>query len=116
MQVLDGPAIEIELNIQCGQLTLRSQNLKNLPTNIAGHCDILTVFGDAKIEAAYVGSPEGCDIYKLISLDHEIIYWNSSVATLPPHPDSFAREYDPATIKESEKWIVNVSWLPFISR
>lgn len=92
-------------------MTLRSKHLSALPTNVANHRDVLYTFGDATIQASQLEKSENRQRFKLVGLNHEIEYWESPHCACPPLGDEWEREYDPADLFESEKWITSI-WEP----
>lgn len=43
-----------------------------------------------------------------MGLAHELAYWGTSHATLPPLVDQWERDYDPAELGEDEGWIAKL--------
>lgn len=137
------------MNIQIAQMTLRSQHLAVLPSEVSKHPDVVSVFGDATIQvetahtiafselshdnflissrtksiiakvlninsyklknqASLINSSEKRQVYRLVGLNHEVTHWLEHTQ-LPPVDENYDREYDPADLFETERWIVNVS-------
>lgn len=107
-EVADTGMLGVEIDVQLGQMTLRSKHLAALPSDIANHPDVKMVFGDSTIQASLVERAENRQCYRLVGLNHELQYWSSPHTVCPALGDEWEREYDPAELFESEKWIVNV--------
>lgn len=107
-QVADSPMLGVEMDIQIGQMTLRSKHLAALPGEVAGNEDVTLIFGDATIQASLVERAQHRQIYRLVGLNHELVFWPTPHTMSPPPFDEFEREYDPSLINDSEKWIVNL--------
>jgi hypothetical protein len=109
-EVADNGMLGVEMDLQLGQMTLRSKHLAALIPDIANHTDVNMIFGDATIQASLVESAEHRQRYRLVGLNHEIEYWPSVHYVCPPLADEWEREYDPAELFDSEKWITSVSF------
>jgi hypothetical protein len=83
--------------------------LAALESNIANHPDVIMVFGDATMQASLVERAEYRHRYRLVGLNHELEYWPTAHAVCPPIGDEWDREYDPAELFDSEKWMISVS-------
>ena len=97
------------MDVQVGQMTLRSKHLSALLPDIANHPDVNMIFGDATIQASLIESAEHRFRYRLVGLNCEIDYWPTTHYVCPPLADEYEREYDPAELFDSEKWITSVS-------
>lgn len=60
------------MDLQVGQMTLRSKHLAALLPDIANHADVKLIFGDATIQASLVESAEHRQKYRLVGLNHEV--------------------------------------------
>ena len=98
----------VEIDVQLGQMTLRSKHLAALPSEIANHPDCKLIFGDATIQASLLDRAEHMQRYRLVGLNHQIEYWPTPHTVCPPVDDHWEREYDPADLFESESWIINL--------
>ena len=107
----DSGHLGVEMDIQVGQMTLRSKHLSALPSEVAQRQDVLDVFGDATIQASLIQKSEHRTCYRLVGLNHELEFWPSPHTLCPPLGDEWDREYDPADLFETEKWIPSVSLL-----
>jgi maleate cis-trans isomerase len=107
-EVADNGLLGVEIDVQIGQMTLRSKHLEALDKNISNHPDVAMIFGDATIQASMVEKAEHRIIYRLVGLNHEIEHWKTPHKDCPPAGDEWEREYDPADLSESEKWIPGV--------
>lgn len=107
--VEDTGMLGIEMDLQVGQMTLRSKHLSALIPDIANHPDVNNLFGDATIQASMIESAEHRLRYRLVGLHHEIDYWPTVHYVCPPLADEYEREYDPSELFDSEKWITSVS-------
>jgi hypothetical protein len=108
-EVDDSENLGVEIDIQLGQMTLRSKHLSALPTDVANHPDVAAIFGDATIQASLIERAENRQIYRLVGLNHEIHYWSTPHKICPPIGDEWDREYDPKDLMSHEKWIASVS-------
>ena len=43
--------------------------------------------------------------YRLVGLQHELEFWKTPHQAFHPIPEHFSREYDPAEMADTEKWI-----------
>jgi hypothetical protein len=110
-EVDDTENLGVEIDLQLGQMTLRSKHLAALPTDIANHPDMSAIFGDATIQASLIEQAENRQIYRLVGLNHEVHFWSTPHAICPPIGDEWEREYDPKDLLSHEKWISSVSKL-----
>ena len=51
---------------------------------------------------------ENRSCYRLVGLNHELEFWPNPHIVCPPLDDEWEREYDPADLFDSEKWITSV--------
>jgi hypothetical protein len=108
-EIADTGMLGVEMDLQVGQMTLRSKHLAALIPEIANHTDVNMIFGDATIQASLVESAEHRQRYRLVGLNHELEYWPTVHYVCPPLAEQWEREYDPAELFDSEKWITSVS-------
>ena len=101
------------MDLQVGQMTLRSKHLAALIPDIANNEDVKLIFGDATIQASLIESAEHRQRYRLVGLSHELEHWPTVHCVCPPLGDIWDREYDPAELAETEQWIVSVRILFF---
>lgn len=104
-EVPDSGVLGVELDLQIGQMTLRSKHLSALPSDVANHPDMRRIFGTATMQASLLERATNRTIYRLVGLNHDIHYWSSAHLECPPIPESFERQYDPAELFDSESWI-----------
>eukprot|EP00808_Paulinella_micropora_P025052 g59667.t1 len=104
----DTGMLGVEMDLQLGQMTLRSRHLSALQQTIANHPDVKDVFGDQTIQACLLQQDEHKEVYRLVSLQHDLTYWKSPHSSLPALPTQFVREYDPAELNDSEVWITRL--------
>lgn len=107
-EVVDNGMLGVEIDVQVGQLTLRSKHLSALKSDVANHPDVIAIFGDATIQASLINSAENCDYYRLVGLNHEIAYWKTPHTACHPLDDEWERDYDPAELADTETWIVGL--------
>ena len=69
----------------------------------------MSIFGDSTIQASLVEKAENRQTYRLVGLHHELVHWPTPHKLSPPGDDVFEREYDPAELHDTERWIVHVS-------
>ena len=98
----------VEMDLQVGQMTLRSKHLSALIPAIANHPDVNMIFGDATIQASLVENAEKRQRYRLVGLNHEIEYWPTPHNVCPPLGEEWERDYDPMDLFDTEKWIVSL--------
>ncbi|KAH8067982.1 hypothetical protein JL721_7202 [Aureococcus anophagefferens] len=104
--VADSSELDVEIDAQIGQLTLRGKHLAALESAVAGYRDVRVVFGDAAIRRR--SEREHRNVYRLVGLDHSIEWWPTPHGDCPSIPDTYGREYDPSELFESELWIPSV--------
>jgi hypothetical protein len=107
-EVDDSGMLGVEIDIQMGQMTLRSKHLAALATEIANHPDVMLIFGDATMQASLIERAEHRQKYRLVGLNHELHYWPTAHTMCPPLADQWEREYDPKDLFDSERWISNL--------
>ena len=110
----DTGMLGVEIDVQIGQMTLRSKHLAALSTDIANHQDVRLIFGETTMQASLVESAEHRCVYRLVGLNHELHYWRTPHTICPPLGDEWDREYDPAELADSEKWIAAVIYSCFL--
>jgi hypothetical protein len=110
-EIADTGMLGVEIDLQIGQMTLRSKHLAALITEIANHPDVRQIFGETTMQASLVESAEHRSVYRLVGLNHELHHWKSAHTICPPLGDEWDREYDPAELADSEKWMASVSQL-----
>eukprot|EP01038_Epipyxis_sp_PR26KG_P004458 gene4458-6304_t len=107
-EVADDGLLGVEIDVQLGQMTLRSRHLSALISDVANHPDMRLIFGEATIQGSMLDRSEHRTRYRLVGLDHEIDYWST------PHHDcsilgeEWDREYDPGDLGENEGWIPGI--------
>ena len=106
--VADSSELDVEIDAQIGQLTLRGKHLAALESAVAGYRDVRVVFGDAAIQASLSERAEHRNVYRLVGLDHSIEWWPTPHGDCPSIPETYGREYDPSELFESELWIPRV--------
>ena len=95
----------VEMDIQLGQMTLRSKHLAALESEIANKPHVRELFGEHTMQASLLDRSEHRRRYKLIGLRHEIEYWPDGHSSCPALGEKWERDYDPAELHESERWI-----------
>lgn len=108
-ETADTPDLGVEIDVQIGQMTLRAKHLQALPSDIANNSEVRAMFGDSTIQTSILEKSSTRIVYQLVGLNHEIVHWVNGEERSPPLPDGWEREYDPAELANSERWIVNVS-------
>jgi len=66
-EVADTGQLGVEMDLQIGQMTLRSKHLSALESKVANHCDVKLIFGDATMQASLLEKAEHRTRYKLAS-------------------------------------------------
>eukprot|EP01033_Poteriospumella_lacustris_P010457 gene10460-7435_t len=107
-EVEDNGMLGVEIDVQLGQMTLRSKHLSALIPDVANHPDVNMIFGDATIQASLIATAENCDKFRLVGLNHEIEYWKTPHNVCPPLGEEWDREYDPAELADTERWIAHL--------
>jgi hypothetical protein len=110
-EIADTGMLGVEIDVQMGQMTLRSKHLSALASNIANHPDVIKIFGDATIQASLVEKAEHRERYRLVGLNHELEFWPTAHTVCPPLGDEWERDYDPADLFDSERWIIDVRYI-----
>ena len=95
----------VEMDLQLGQMTLRSKHLAALDSEVANKPQVREVFGESTMQASLLERAEHRKRYKLIGVRHEIEYWHEGHACCPAVSDRWERDYDPAELHQSEMWI-----------
>lgn len=65
-EVADNGMLGVEIDVQMGQMTLRSKHLSALDSNIANHPDVTLIFGDSTMQASLVERAEHRMRYRLV--------------------------------------------------
>ena len=106
--VSEAAFVGVELDLQLGQMTLRSRHLSALDAEILGRPDVQTVFGACgTIQASQLTQASDCVTYRLVGLKHELSTW--SAETNPaPMSEQWERQYDPSELFPTEKWVSNL--------
>jgi hypothetical protein len=65
-EVADNGMLGVEIDVQLGQMTLRSKHLAALPSDIANHPDVVMIFGDATMQASLIERAENRQRYRLV--------------------------------------------------
>ena len=110
-EVVDSKQLGVEMDLQIGQLTLRSKHLTALDSKIANLPDVSMIFGDSTMQASLIEKAEHRQRYNLVGKKHDLEYWPTAHTSTPPLGDEYARMYDPAELFETESWIPKV-WEP----
>ena len=107
-EVADTELLGVEMNVQIGQMTLRSRHLSALETDVANHPDVKLVFGDATMQASLLERAENRRRYRLVGLNHDLEHWFTPHLECPPLGDEWERDYDPSELFDGEKWVVGL--------
>lgn len=90
-------------------MTQKAKHLQALPSDIANYIEVRQLFGENTIQASVTETTSVRNVYQLVGLNHSVIQWLTPMESpLPECPEGWEREYDPAEIPDSEKWIVNI--------
>jgi thiol-disulfide isomerase/thioredoxin len=95
----------VEMDLQLGQMTLRTKHLAALDSETANLEHVRDLFGEHTIQASLLDRSHHRRRMKLIGLRHEIEYWHEGHASCPVLDERWERDYDPADLFESERWI-----------
>ena len=105
-EVADDSGLQgVEMDLQLGQMTLRSKHLAALDSEVANKPQVREVFGESTMQASLLERAEHRRRYKLIGVRHEIEYWHEGHACCPAVSERWERDYDPAELHDSEMWI-----------
>jgi len=104
-EVADSGMLGVELDLQIGQMTLRSKHLSALPEDISGHPDVRDLFGTSTMQASLLERGQHRATYRLVGLHHDLEAWQTPHTEPPSLGDAWEREYDPAELYDSESWI-----------
>ena len=69
-EVGDTAMLGVEIDVQVGQMTLRSKHLSALHSSIANHQDVIEIFGDQTIQASQLERADHRCRYKLVGMKH----------------------------------------------
>ena len=97
----------VEMDLQLGQMTLRSRHLSALPSDVANHPDVLRLFGEATIQASTLEEGEHRRCYAWSAWARIAVLAHKHKAT-PPVSDEWERQYNPSELYSSEKWIASI--------
>ena len=95
----------VEMDLQLGQMTLRTKHLAALESEIANMQHVRELFGEHTIQASLLDRSHHRRRLKLIGLRHEIEYWHEGHDACPALDERWERDYDPAELFDSERWI-----------
>lgn len=107
-EVVDSLQLGVEMDLQIGQMTLRSKHLTALDSTIANHRDVSLIFGDSTMQASLVEKAENRQRYNLVGKDHDLEYWPTAHTATPAVADELGRIYDPSELFPSEAWVARV--------
>eukprot|EP01012_Entosiphon_sulcatum_P009332 TRINITY_DN1521_c0_g2_i1.p1 TRINITY_DN1521_c0_g2~~TRINITY_DN1521_c0_g2_i1.p1 ORF type:complete len:4962 (-),score=1074.52 TRINITY_DN1521_c0_g2_i1:73-14958(-) len=102
----EGGRLDLELNLQILQLTLRASNLQALDSEMANNEDVKAVFQDVtdSMQCAVVESAQNRQWVRLVGRDHDIHWWTTKDDDVAEQ--LVDRDYDPGELFPSEQWIV----------
>lgn len=107
-EVVDSLQLGVEMDLQIGQMTLRSKHLTALDSSIANQPDVSLIFGNSTMQASLVEKAQNRQRYNLVGKDHDLEYWPTAHTLTPAVADELGRIYDPAELFPSEAWIARV--------
>jgi hypothetical protein len=76
-EVADTQLVGVEMDLQIGQMTLRSKHLAALDAQVASMRDVKAIFGDSTIQASLIERASHRCIYRLVGLQHEVHHWST---------------------------------------
>ena len=91
LEVADTGLLGVEMDLQLGQMTLRSKHLVALDTQIANQPDVSFIFGDSTMQASLIEKAEHRHRYNLVGKNHDLEFWPSAHALTPPLGDQWVR-------------------------
>lgn len=98
----------VEMDLQIGQMTLRSKHLQALRSTVANHPDVKLIFGENTMQASLLERAEHRKKFRLVGLQHELEVWQQGHNDCPPLGEEWDREYDPSELEPSERWIAKL--------
>ena len=107
-QVANTGLLGVELDLQIGQMTLRSKHLQALSSDVANHPDVKLIFGENTIQASLLERAEHRKRFRLVGLGHEVEVWPGGHHDCPSLGEEWDREYDPSEMDVSERWIAKL--------
>ena len=107
-EVGDTAQLGVEMDLNIGQMTLRSMHLMALDSNIANQPDVSMIFGQSTMQASLTEKAENRQCYNLVGRNHALEYWQGPHAATPPLGDEWGRDYDPSDLFKSEQWIARI--------
>ena len=97
-------ALAIEIDAQLMQLTLRASHPQALPPDVAGHEDVLAIFGSVSMQASALSHALARRVFRLVGRGHDVAVWTADAR---PVPTDCARAYFPGELYAEEQ-----AWLP----
>ena len=107
-QVANTALLGVEMDIQIGQMTLRSKHLQALNSNVANHPDVKLIFGESTMQASLLERAEHRKRFRLVGLGHELEVWPEGHRDCMPLGEQYDREYDPSEMEMGERWIAKL--------
>jgi hypothetical protein len=98
--------LDTEINVQVGDITLKTARLELLDRAISRKADFVSVFGESKdaVQCAEVKKTQYRNWVRLVGLRHDCLLWERD-KRVPSLPFGYVRKYTLATLLVSEKWI-----------
>ena len=108
-EVSESAFVGVEMDLQIGQMTLRSKHLAALASNIANNPDVMDIFsGKGTIQASQLEDAEFRQRYRLVGLNHELDFWASGHKACLPLSGCWERTYDPSELFPTEQWVASL--------
>ena len=107
-QVANTALLGVELDLQIGQMTLRSKHLQALSSDVANHPDVKLIFGENTMQASLLERAEHRKRFRLVGLGHEVEVWPAGHGDCPSLGEEWDREYDPSEMDIGERWIAKL--------
>lgn len=108
-EVSESAFVGVEMDLQIGQMTLRSKHLAALNTAIANNADVMDIFsGKGTIQASQLEDAEFRKRYRLVGLNHELDHWPTPHKACQPLSGCWERTYDPSELFPTEQWMASL--------
>jgi hypothetical protein len=98
--------LNVEIDVQLMQLTLKASHPQNLPSDIAQADDVLEIFGQVTMQACVVEETTKRKCYRLIGRSHDIIAWEPYEKF--PALDHWRQYYTDELFPQEKCWIPSV--------
>lgn len=101
--IVDNNDLNIEIDVQTGQLTLKSDQLAALDSEMMMDQDVLDVFGRTNMQCATKLDAQNLKHVRLLGRNSDIFYWRTPDNRVEPVEEE--REYNPDEFSDDEKYV-----------